>query len=364
MYYPIFRVWNNLRRRRQIPLNRLEAFPMSIKDVAKAAGVSISTVSRVINSGNTSAASPDTQKRIWDAARQVGYIPNQHARRLRRPEADSSISARQFDCIFARVSGTNNVDYFFEQLMHEIRAQALTQGYRLSRICTLNEFLDNAMPGDCADAAVVLGRLDCSQIKVLIRHYRHIVCVSLQDRELPVDQVISRGYDAVITSIDYLHSLGHRRICYLGETADEQRFEAYLHAMGQLGIADPEALVVDAAFSPASGYDATRELLSRKVPFTAILCANDMLVLGVLKALNEHRLQVPRDVSIVGINDKEDVRYLDPMLTAVNIPIEEMGRHAARLLIDGVQGGHRLPVKMTLPNRLIIRESCAPVQNK
>lgn len=333
---------------------------MSIKEVARIAGVSASTVSRVINSGNTSAASPETQEKIWEAARKVGYVPNQNARRLRRTEYASPAVAQRIDCIFARVVGTN-VDYFFEQLMHEIRAQILYEGYQLGTVCNLEDFQDNDLQ-NYADAAVVLGRTDERQIDILKKHYKSIVSISLQDRELPVDQVISRGYDAVLTSIEYLHSLGHKHICYLGEIADEQRYEAYLHAMGQIGVSDPEALVVDAAFSPASGYDAAKELLSRKKPFTAILCANDMLAMGVLKALKESKLRVPADISILGINDKEDVRYLDPMLTALNIPIEEMGRHAAKLLLDRINGGHKLPVKLILPNKLIIRESCGPAK--
>lgn len=336
---------------------------MTIKDVARIAGVSASTVSRVINGGNTSTASPETQKRIWDAAREVGYVPNQNARRLRRPDAAVPTVVQRFDCIFARVVDTN-VDYFFEQLMYEIRKQAIVQGFQLGTICTLQEILDETIPESYSRAAIVLGRVNADHIRILQRHYIHLVSVSLQDRDLSVDQVISRGYDAVVKSIDYLNSLGHKQICYLGEVADEQRYEAYLYAMKQIGVPDPAFLVVDTAFSPTGGYEAVNELLSRKKPFTAILCANDVLALGVLKALNEHKLRVPRDVSIIGINDKEDVRYLDPMLTAVNIPIEEMGKHATKLLIDRIVGGHKLPVKLILPNQLICRESCAPVRNR
>lgn len=337
-----------------------EGFVLSIKEVARLAGVSPSTVSRVINSGNTSAASPETQERIWEAARQIGYIPNQNARKLRRPDSGAPMIAQRIDCIFARVVGTN-VDYFFEQLMHEVRTQLLISGYQLGSICTLEDFTALS-PQAHAAAALVLGRVSDSQMELLKSHYRHLVSISLQDRDLPVDQVISRGYDAVVTAVNHLYSLGHRQICYLGEVDDEQRYEGYLNAMSSIGIPDPKNLVVDASFSPASGYDAAVELLRRQVPFTAILCANDMLALGVMKALNEHRLRVPKDVSIVGINDKEDVRYLSPMLTAVNIPIEEMGAHAAKLLLDRIAGNHQLPVKMILPNKLIVRESCGPAR--
>lgn len=334
---------------------------MTIKDVARLAGVSASTVSRVINGGNTSTASAETQKRIWDAARAVGYVPNQNARRLRQPGPAAPVSAKRFDCIFARVVD-EKADYFFEQLMFEIRKQAIAHGFQLGTICNLQEIPRDDSPGSHGGATIVLGRINEEQIKRLKQHYTHIVAVSLQDHALPVDQVISSGYDAVGAAIEYLNSLGHEQICYLGETVDEQRYEAYLNQMKRLGILNPESLVVETAFSPSGGYDAVKALLERGKPFTAILCADDVLALGVLKALKEHKLHVPRDVSVVGINDKEEVRYLDPMLTAVNIPIEEMGKHAAKLLIDRIEGGHKLPVKLILPNRLICRESCAPVK--
>lgn len=333
---------------------------MSIKEVARLAGVSPSTVSRVINSGNTSAASPETQERIWEAARQIGYIPNQNARKLRRPDSSVPMIAQRIDCIFARFVGTN-VDYFFEQLMHEVRTQLLINGYQLGSICTLED-LPSLPPHSHASAALILGRINNSQMQLLQAQYKHLVSISLQDMDLPVDQVISRGYDAARTAVNHLYALGHRHICYLGEVDAEQRYEGYLDAMNAIGMTNPNPLVVDATFSPASGYDAAVELLRRQVPFTAILCANDMLALGVIKALNEHKLRVPRDVSIVGINDKEDVRYLSPMLTAVNIPIEEMGAHAAKLLLDRIAGNHQLPVKMILPNKLIVRESCGPAR--
>ena len=134
--------------------------------------------------------------------------------------------------------------------------------------------------------------------------------------------------------------------------------------MAEADIPNLSALVVNAAFSPASGYEAVNELLSRQQPVTAILCSNDILALGIYRGLAEHRLRIPRDISVMGINDKEEVRYLSPMLTSVNIPIEEMGRHAAQLLMHRISGGHRLPVTMQLPNRLIVRGSTSEAERR
>ena len=181
----------------------------------------------------------------------------------------------------------------------------------------------------------------------------------LQEREFPVDQVLCRGYDAARACVDYLHQLGHRAICYLGETVDEQRYQAFLDSMHAAGVEHPEYLAVDAPFSPAGGYSAVHQLLEGGKEFTAILCANDMLAVGAMKALRERRLRIPKDVSLIGINDMETSRYLDPMLTTVAIPMREMGKHAAKILIDRIQGGHTAPVKLIVPSTLICRESCA-----
>lgn len=337
---------------------------MSIKDVAKAAGVSPSTVSRVVNGGDTSAASPETQERIWNAVRELGYVLNQNARNLKRPNQVSESSKREIDCIYARISGTH-LDPFFTDLMHEVELEALKDGFHLRYQYSIAEIRAESIPRqeERADTAIILGRTDEETIQWLQGQYRHLICVGLQDRQFPVDQVLCHGYEAAKTCVNYLHSLGHQQICYLGETVNEQRYQAYLDSMRRIGIANPEKLAVDAPFSPSGGYEAVQQLLHGGKEFTAILCANDMLAVGALKALREHRLRVPKDVSLIGINDMETSRYLDPMLTTVAIPMREMGKHTARMLIDRISGGHKEPVKLILPSTLIRRESCAVVKD-
>ena len=336
---------------------------MSIKDVAKAAGVSPSTVSRVVNGGDSTAASPETQERIWNAVRELGYVVNQNARNLKRPEPVSAVGNQDIDCIYARIAGPH-LDPFFTTLMHEAEVAALSQGFHIRYQYSISEMRADILPPkqDRASAAIVLGRTDRATISWLQSMYRHLICVGLQDRDFPVDQVICRGYDAAAECVRHLHSLGHTQIFYLGETRDEQRYLGFLDTMKDLGITGAEGYAMEAAFSPAGGYDAVHQLLSEGRQFTAILCANDMLAVGALKALKEHKLRVPRDVSLIGINDMETSRYLDPMLTTIAIPMGEMGAIAAKMLIDRIQSGHRTPVKMILPGNLICRESCGPVK--
>ena len=333
---------------------------MSIKDVAKVANVSPSTVSRVVNGGDASAASPETQERIWKAVREVGYVLNQNARSLKCAERKSAPVNCDIDCVFARLAGSH-LDPFFTALMHEIELEAFEYGYHLRYQYSIHEVTNGTfLPRGEARAAIVLGRASEQTITRLQSLYRHLICTSLQNLNLPVDQVISSGYDAAYSCVQYLHSLGHTRICYLGETDDEQRYEGYLAAMRQIGVENAGELSVESAFTPTDGYEAIHKLLDLGKDFTAILCSNDMLAVGALNALKKHKLRVPRDVSLVGINDMETVRYLDPMLTTVNIPVAEMGKQTAKMLIDRINGGHKLPVKVLIPNALVYRESCAP----
>ena len=335
---------------------------MNLKDIAKLAGVSPSTVSRVVNSGDTSAASRETQEKIWSVVRMEGYIPNQTARSLRRPQNPPKRTIREIDCVYARIAGSL-IDPFFTTLMHHVEVEAMARGYNLRYQFSIADLEPEKFSNSVSnvEAAIVLGRIDERALKKLQQYYKHLVCTGLQETDFPVDQVVSSGYRAAYSCVEYLHSQGHRDICYLGEVENEQRYLGYADAMGKYGVQDTLPYVAEAMFTPAGGFEAVNQLLERRQRFTAILCANDMLAVGAMRALKEHSLRIPRDVSLVGINDMETVRYMDPMLTTVNIPLEEMGRHVAKLLIDRIEGGHRLPVKIALPNALILRESSGPV---
>ena len=207
-----------------------------------------------------------------------------------------------------------------------------------------------------------MGRIDATNLKLLKKAYAHLIYVGLQDLELGIDSVMCSGYKAVADLMDYLYSLGHRKICYLGETKDEQRYTAYVDSLNRLQLPFERQRVVDVMFTPADSYDGLQKAIDKGFDCTAIICANDASVVGVLKALREARKDVPRDVSVVGINDVEDVRYLDPMMTTISFPIEEMGKHVVRLLLDRINHKHFSPVKLYLPGQLIIRESCSRVE--
>ncbi len=335
---------------------------MSIKDVARLAGVSTSTVSRVVSKGDKSAAGEEKRRKIWEAVKELDYQPNKLARMLKTGEAEQPVVRnKDIDCIYTRVT-SQSIDPFFYELMQIIETQAFNSGYTL-RYCypvidaTRPEFSLNDTK---SSSAVVLGRFNDKTIQMLKKNYKHLCYVGLNEVSFDIDQVLCSGYDAVIDCVNYLHSLGHTQICYMGETELEQRYQGYIDAMAQLGIEDTSRYVVNTPFAPTGGFNGVTELLSRGIPFTAIIFANDILALGAIKALNANKIRVPQDVSVIGVNDMESVRYLKPMLSVAHVPLGDMGSLALKILTNRIEGGHSKPVKLYIPHTIIKRESCAP----
>ena len=100
------------------------------------------------------------------------------------------------------------------------------------------------------------------------------------------------------------------------------------------------------------------KILKKDLPVTAFFCPNDVTAIGAMRAVKEHHLSIPQDVSLISIDDIDTAQYLTPMLTTIHIPVEEMGQMTAKILIDRIEGGHTLPVKVSLPYYLAWRESC------
>lgn len=329
---------------------------MTIKDVAKLAGVSPSTVSRVINKGDSKSASPDTQRKIWDAVNKLGYTPNLHARSLKTEQPTTSAATKEIACVYGRTADSF-INPFFSELMSAVEKAAYARGYFL-------RFSSSAIPAEhnersnSANAVIILGRTDSNTLNNLQNSYRHVLYTGLQDLPMEIDQVISSSYQAARTAVQYLLGLGHRKICYIGEKAHEQRFLAYKETMSEAGLTITDQDISSTDLSPGQGYEAVNQLFEKNQNFTAIFCSNDILAVGALKALKDHHLKIPDDVSLISIDDIETAGYLSPMLTTIRIPIQEMGAMAVKLLIDRIEGGHHIPIKVNLPNRIVYRDSC------
>lgn len=334
---------------------------MTLKEIASLAGVSASTVSRVINHPGSKAASREVENRIWQIIREHGYIPNTDAKNLKLHNSRIGSLPKTIGCILAR---THTSDPFFSKITRGIEKEALRSGYIVKYIHSYQDIQDpdiqKAIRQTKVEGAAILGRPDSKTRTFLKENYSRIIYTGLNNIESEFDQITCNAYLASKTAVSYLAELGHIHIAYLGERKNEIRYRGYWDAISQLALPINRELIIDTPLSTEGGYQATKRLLSSKSRVTALFCANDLTAIGAMKAAVEAGLSVPEKLSVIGIDDIETSQYTTPMLTTIHIPMEELGIMTAKILIDRIETGKRIPMKVELPFRLIKRESCAP----
>ncbi len=208
---------------------------------------------------------------------------------------------------------------------------------------------------------IVLGRFDKQMYQTLNQHFSKLLYISWNDLRFNCDSVLCDGYQAAQDAVAYLHKLGHKRIGFIGTEPTEARCRGYLRGLEKLGLERNEKnIIYNRALSYENGRRCLEQMVEQGMDATAIYCANDTTAIGVLGACKSLGIRVPEDLSILGCNDTETVQYVSPMLSSIHIPLDEMGRVAMHTLIDRVNGGHTLPLKIYLPYTIAKRESCGP----
>lgn len=336
---------------------------MTLKEIAQLAGVSVSTVSRVINQNNTKVASKEVQDRIWKIVRESNYVPNTTARNLKLGTSQYGMEApsKTIGCIFAR-SMTDMNDPFFSQIARSIEQEAFRQGYLMKYSFTSYDINDanvyRLITGDQVNGIAILGRFDQNLLKFIKNHYKHVVYTGLNKVDHSFDQIICDGYQASMAAINHLLKLGHTQIGYVGEKNKEVRYQGYCDAMTASSLQVTREHIIVTSLSSEGGYKAVKEYLKKPLAVTALFCANDLTAIGAMKAIKEMGYRVPEDISIISIDDIDTAQYVSPMLTTVHVPMEELGKMTAKILIDRIENGKTLPLKIELPFYIANRESC------
>lgn len=334
--------------------------PISVREIARIAGVSASTVSRVLRDRNTNAASKEVRDRIVGIADELGYTPQRRGRAA-QTGAESATDSRFF-CLIARPAEVARDDQFFSQIIMGIEGEAIRQSRALEYVFQLVDVENGIMDRICCDiphkALIVLGRFERGLLDMLTKRFDPLIYVGLNDLGIDHDQVVCDGGMAAEAAVKYLYGLGHRRIGFIGD-AGEMRYEGYRRGMEACGlIASRQIVAADAKISMEGGQLAMQTILAAGGRPTAVFCANDRAAIGAMKACKDFQLRIPEDVSFVGMNDIEVSRYANPALTSISVPLEEMGRIAVRVLSDRIRGQHSLPLYVRLPFRITERESC------
>ena len=332
---------------------------ITIIDVAKAASVHPSTVSRVLNGRTDLAVLPETRARVVAAAKKLGYRPSQLARSLRLQ--------RTFTLGMLISNITNPL---FPPIIKAVEDTALARGYNLV-LCNTEDRSERE-----AAYLRVLGERQVDGLLIASSFTVEATLAGLRRDRFPfvlVNRGARRAEDLCVQpdniggmaqAIKHLVELGHRRIGIVAgpqsTTTGQERLEGARAALRSHRVRlDEDLVVVAEGFAESSGYQAGRRLLRRTEPPTAIVCANDLVALGALRAAREIGLDVPADLSIVGFNDIPRADLLDPPLTTVHVPQDEMGVRAASLLIAVIEGQPVERRRVILDTGLVVRGSTA-----
>jgi len=328
----------------------------SIKEVAARAGVSVATVSRVLN--DSSPVTLETRDRVLAAVRAMDYSIDQRARALRRQKSGT------LGLIVAEIRNP-----FFTEAIHSIEAIAYESNHSLF-LCNSDEdpererFHLRAMQAQRIDGIIILPVTASGRpLLPLVGHEIPVVCLDRRVYDLDLDVVLVDNVVGARLAVAHLAALGHRRIGYIGGrpvTPGIERREGYRLGLEEYGIpADPD-LARDGDSMRESGYREALALLDLPDPPTAIFVINNPMSLGALTAIHERGLRVPQDISVVGFDDAPWSALLDPPLTTIAQPTDQLGRAAVRLLLERIDGGYAGPARrVILPPYFVERASTA-----
>lgn len=324
----------------------------TIRDVARAAGVSIATVSRVFNgSGRVSEA---TQRVVEAAAVKLDYWPNAAARSL--------IGAR------AHTLGVLLPDLYGEFFSDVIRgldhaaAGAQHQILVASSHANADEFLSAARSMRGRVDGLIAMASDHHSAAAIARITRYFTVVLLDPRTVVegCSAVSIANRDGAFTMVEHLLRLGHRRIAIIkgpaGTGDAEQRLRGYRMALRNAGIQPRPSWEYDGDFSESSGYRAALEMLRRTPRPSALFAANDYMAIGAMSALRDAGIEVPQQLAVTGFDDIPISEYLSPPLTTVRVDAHELGARAVELWMQLRSDGE--PQHHVLPTQLVVRRSC------
>lgn len=328
----------------------------TLRDVARKAGVSVSTVSHVFNGYHDIPA--ETQKKVWDAARELDYHPNASARNLvsRRSHLLGLVvpdrSGMHHPFLYAvicgvaeAIAGTNFglTLSVAEEDEHSWREQ-------------LNRWKEQRLEG-----LIAMGIAEDHPVaKAILESGIPAMLVDTILEGPRVSWVKSNDIEGAASAVRHLLSLGHRRIAYIhgsGGQICQERLEGYRLALSEAGIPFDAVLVDIGDFTKSGGYRAMNRILSRATP-TAVFAASDMMAFGAMECLRDRGLHLPDDMAIVGFDDIDAASHVTPALTTVRQFGDRMGREAAETLLDFLEGRIEKPHSTLVRTELVIRRSC------
>ncbi len=348
-----------------LPMNTTKKKPsnrrhvaVSIRDVAKRAGVSIATVSRAVN--RITSVDPELAKRVWKAVEEVGYVPNPQARAL------VSGRSKMLGLIVSEITNP-----FFPELVQEFENLAVAQGYEVMIGSTNYEpvrtemLIRRMLQRNVDGVAVMTFGIEEDLVKKLVESEFPLVFVDAGPK-LPNIRVLKVNYGGGIReAVQHLAALGHRNIAFitgpLRLRSAAARRDAFLSSMDELGLEVPSEHIVEGDHTMEGGMAAMEGLVASAELPTAVLCSNDMTAIGVFHALYRTTYKVPEDISVVGFDDIHLAQFMLPPLTTVQMSCKDLATAAVQALRAGIEPDHPRAAQKEWPisTRLVVRQSSA-----
>ncbi|MBN1465658.1 LacI family DNA-binding transcriptional regulator [candidate division KSB1 bacterium] len=331
--------------------------PATIKDIAHQAGVSLSTVSRVVNGKALRyRISKDTEAKIMQVAKELHYSPNQLARGLRLKKT------LLIGLVIPDISNP-----FFAHITKRIQNLAHQKGYSLI-VCDTDENLDleiehiDLLMSKGIDGLILMpvGQ-ESKHLAPLIERNFPLVLLDRCFEEIESISVLVDDYQGAFDAVSHIIERGHRRIAIIqglpGTSTSSNRLRGYKDALLQKNIEIDADLIVGSDFRAENGYIETKILLHVRNRPTALFTTSDLITLGALKAIDEENLAIPDDMSLVAFDDIDFAPYLSSPLTTVSQPKMIMGEIAVKMLIDAIITHRVSAQKIVLKPQLIVRNS-------
>jgi LacI family transcriptional regulator len=327
-----------------------------IKDIAEQAGVSTATVSHVIN--NTRFVTEPTRQRVLKAIENCNYYPNAHAR---------SLASGRSHTVGLLVSDISNP--FFPELVQSIEVAASERGYDIILASSnydasrTSHYVRRMVGRRVAGVLLMTSEIDQALIDELIALEVPAVFYNLAPTLVPISNVIVDCEIGIDQALSHLVSLGHRRIAHLAgphaARAGSQRLAAFMHRIAEY-LPDWRPSIHEGDFKVEGGRRAASEMLSGDTLPSAVIAANDMMALGLVKEFRSAGLSIPRDISIVGFDDIAFAALSDPPLTTISLPRMELGRRVIDALMMTIERPAESALEFHVSTHLLVRGSTAP----
>lgn len=342
---------------------------MSIKEIAKITGYSISSVSRVLNNPDYKCSDTKMRDTILKVARERGYVANQFAKSLKTGKVQQNYHIG----IIVAISKDIKCDPFYKEIQRIVEIEIHKRPCVISQIWENSIFCDeqkcklmnvdkivatmfNELPRK-VDGVVVIGKCSFTASKVIRNYCKNVVSITSLTKSFEIDEIVYDGEKVGTLATEYLLKLGHKKIGYIGPTSNDARYNGYVKTLMNHSIDILPDYIFTTGLTSEDGYSAMEQLYRTDMIPTALYVSNDVIAIGVLKYLSIHK-NIFYKPSIISSDDIDEAQYTSPMLTTIRLPKEEMSAYAIEILLNRIQGLHKSPLRVEFKGSLVVRESC------